>query len=435
MRWWVAVAWIDDLLKEGEKRVDELEVSWFAGRSISADIKQKKISICSSSVGTGLCIRTIDKGRIGASGTNDPQKWQACLDAAIAGGRLAAREDWEGLPGPAVLPDSDLAFDPAIAVEPESAQDLIRDLLEGADAHPEAAVTAGGAELATGEIMLANSHGVRYRSRQSEASISLETICGRSTGYEFDHAYRVGDIDPRRVGEQAAGLAVRSAGGTDIPTGDYDVVLSPMAYADLLSNIFVPALSGRNVLQGRSKLAGKIGEPVAAPFVSLFDDPHRPGAPGSTWFDAEGTPTRRLDFVRNGVLCGFAYDLKTAYRAKTASTGSAVRGGAAGLPAIGHHNVVVDGRRDDVLCEPALYVHNVVGAHTANPLTGEFSVETANAFLAGDGEWKTPVKSAMIAGNFFEIQKNIAALGKESRAVGSYILPPVRINNVRVIGK
>ena len=68
------------------------------------------------------------------------------------------------------------------------------------------------------------------------------------------------------------------------------------------------------------------------------------GASGSTWFDAEGTPTRRLDFVRNGTLTGFAYDLKTAYRAGRQSTGNAIPA-FPGLPAIGHHNFVVDGER------------------------------------------------------------------------------------------
>ena len=72
-------------------------------------------------------------------------------------------------------------------------------------------------------------------------------------------------MNPQRVGERATFLASRSSGGKDIPSGEYDVILSPMAYADLLSAIFVPALNGRNVLQGRSKLAGKIGEAVTAP--------------------------------------------------------------------------------------------------------------------------------------------------------------------------
>lgn len=435
MRWWVAVAWIEELLKQGEKRVDELEVYSFSGTSVSADLKQRKVSLCSSSVESGMCIRTIDKGKIGSSSTNDPLQWEACLDAAIAGGRLATPQEWRGLPDPVALPGGDLAFDPSLAVEPALLTDLLSGMLDGAAAHPEASVTSGGAGISVGEISFANSHGIRYTSRESEVSVSLEAISGQSTGYEFDHAFSRALVNPEKVGEQAAFLATRSAGGKDIPTGEYDVVLSPMAYADLLSSIFVPALSGRNVLQGRSKLAGKIGETVAAPLLSLYDDPHRVGAGGSTWFDAEGTPTKRLDFVRDGVLTEFAYDLKTAYRAGQKSTGSAIRGGFAGLPAIGHHNFVVDGKRDEIFDEPAIYVNSVVGAHTANPLSGDFSVEMSNPFWVKDGGLAEPVRGAMLSGNFFDLHRQIAALGKESRAVGSYILPPVKINKVRVIGK
>ena len=68
--------------------------------------RQRRVSLCSSSVETGLCIRTIDKGKIGSSSTNDPQQWQACLDAAIAGGRLATPMVWKGLPDPVALPDA-----------------------------------------------------------------------------------------------------------------------------------------------------------------------------------------------------------------------------------------------------------------------------------------------------------------------------------------
>lgn len=435
MRWWVAVAWIEDLFKEGEKRVEELEVYCFSGTSVSADLKQSHVSLCSSSVESGLCIRTINKGKIGSSSTNDPGQWQACLDAAIAGGKLATPQEWRGLPDPVILPSTHLTYDPRIIVEPATAQTLLDGMLEGAATYPDAMVTSGGAGISVGEITFANSHGARYISRHSEVSISLEAISGQSTGYEFDNACVHGRVNPHRVGEQAAFFASRSAGGKDVPSGEYDVILSPMAYADLLSGIFVPALNGRNVLQGRSKLAGKIGESVTSPILSMFDDPHLKDTSGSTWFDAEGTPTRRLDFVKNGVLNGFAYDLKTAYKAGKQSTGSAVRGGFAGLPAIGHHNFVVDGKREDVLDEPAIYVHSVVGAHTANPLSGDFSVEMSNPFWVKDGALAEPVRGAMLTGNFFDLQYQVTALGKESRAVGSFIVPPVKFNKVRVIGK
>ncbi len=131
----------------------------------------------------------------------------------------------------------------------------------------------------------------------------------------------------------------------------------------------------------------------------------------------------------------FAYDLKTAYRYGKTSTGSAVRGGFGGLPAIGHHNFIVDGEREEILDERVVYVHGVVGAHTANPMSGDFSVEISNSFWMEGGEYTEPVRSAMLSGNVFDMHMDIAGFSRESRAIGSLILPSVKLNKQRIIGK
>ena len=110
MRWWVAVAWIDQLIHEAEKTVDEVEVFYVKGTSVSADLKQKKVNLATTSEDCGLGIRTIHKGRIGSSSTNNAQ-WQECLNAAIASGKLATPQKWEGLPDPFPFPRAPLSFD------------------------------------------------------------------------------------------------------------------------------------------------------------------------------------------------------------------------------------------------------------------------------------------------------------------------------------
>ena len=102
---------------------------------------------------------------------------------------------------------------------------------------------------------------------------------------------------------------------------NYDILLSPLAYAELLGNVFVPALSGRNVHAGRSRLGQSLGGPVIDSQITMYDDPLLEKANGSVRWDAEGTPTRRVDFIREGILETFAYDLKTAYRFGKNSTG------------------------------------------------------------------------------------------------------------------
>jgi len=186
---------------------------------------------------------------------------------------------------------------------------------------------------------------------------------------------------------------------------------------------------------GRSKFAQSLGEQVSDPLLSMYDDPLLPGAGGSVSWDAEGMPTHRIDFIRDGVLETFAYDLKTAYRYGKTSTASAVRGGYGGSIGIGHHNFIVDGKRSSIADERAVYVHSVVGAHTANPMSGEFSVELSNAFWMDGGEFQEPIRSAMLSGNVFSLHNEIIGISQKSRSIGSLILPSVRINKQHIIGK
>ncbi|MDO9323953.1 MAG: TldD/PmbA family protein [Methanoregula sp.] len=434
MRWWAAVEWIDQVIREGQKSVDEVEVYYVQGRSISADLKQKKINLASASEDCGLGIRTIHKGRIGSSSTNDPVHWKECLDAAIASGHLATPLPWNGLPPVHDVSQIPLTFDPSMKVEPASALALLEQMLAGAEEHT-AEVTAGSAGLSTATVTLANSSGVHYSDSHTGVSLSLEAIHGQSTGYEFDHSSFIDKVDPFHVGERASFFAHESADGKEIPTGNYEILLSPLAYAELLGGVFIPALNGRNVHAGRSRFAQSLGESVTDPSISMYDDPSLPGASGSVTWDAEGMPTHRVDFVRDGMLKAFAYDLKTSYRYGKTSTASAVRGGYGGSPGIGHHNFVVDGKRSTIADERVVYVHSVVGAHTANPMSGEFSVELSNAFWMSEGEFQEPIRSAMLSGNVFSLHNEILGISHESRSIGSLILPSVKINKQRIIGK
>jgi PmbA protein len=429
------VAWIEATLKKGSQLADEVEVFFVQGTSVSADLKRRKISLATRSDDCGLAIRTIRNGRIGASSTNDPLRWEECLKAALASGELATEQAWGGLPQAlAIPPASDvLCFDPHLTVEPQEALRLLETMLDGAQEHP-ADVMSGSATLSSSAVTIANSNGLDVTSRHTGVSVSLEAIAGQSTGSEFAQSCFM-DIDPFPVGERAAFFASRSAGGRDIPTGTRDVLLSPIAYAELLGAAFVPALSGRNVHAGRSRLAAHLNEVVTDTRFSLYDDPSRVRGLGSALWDAEGVPARRIDFVKDGILSSFAYDLRTAYRYGKESTGSATRSGPSGGTGIGHHNLIVDGPRSDITQEPAVYVHSVVGAHTANPMSGDFSVEISNAFHMENGEFGEPIRSAMLAGNVFDMHKNITGFSKEVRQIGSLVLPSIRLSGMHVIGK
>ena len=78
---------------------------------------------------------------------------------------------------------------------------------------------------------------------------------------------------------------------------------------------------------------------------------------------------------------------------------------------------------------------SVLGAHTANPISGDFSVEASNAFKIENGELTDPINKAMISGNIFEIMKNVEGLNSEIKQYGPFIIPKLLVHGLRVIGQ
>ncbi len=431
-RWWVAVDPIEEILEAGKRRADEAEVWLATGSSVAAMLRKRKISSATGSDHQTLSIRVIKGGRIGVSSTDDPSSWEECLGAALRSAALAAPQEWEGLPASSEKTDGFVNFDESAVPDPEQVRDLVSGMEEGADRHP-VEIISGNAQISQYRVVLANTHGLYCEDRESMVSMGLETIRDQSTGYEYEASWKM-DIDPVSVGERAAFLAATSHGGKDIPTGTYDVVLSPDALGQLMGATFLPALSGRNVHAGRSRLAPLLGQEVCDPALSLIDDPMHPRGLGSCLWDGEGTPTGVLTLVERGVLRCFAYDLKTAYQFGKETTGNAVRSGMGGGVTIGFHCMTLDGPRGEIGGEDALWVHDVIGAHTANPLTGDFSVELANAYLCRGGNPEYPVRKAMLSGNVFDMLRDIRGLSREEKVVGCCVLPSIRLKNQKIIG-
>lgn len=425
---------IEDILRAAKQVADEAEVFYAHSESIAADLKRDSIAIGSKSKGSGIIIRIIKDGKIGISCTDNPKTWKNCLEAACASARFSDPLHWKGLPGPEEVNQKPLALDKRITTDPALVIDLINRLKTGAEAYT-ADITSGSASVAISEHTIANSNGLFYSTTGTQVHVSLEMIAGQSTGYESDTAWNLDIIDPEKTGKEAAFFAARGQGGEEIETGIYDVVLSPMAISQLLDAAVIPALSGRNVHTGRSVFAGKMGEHVAGDTISLIDDPMDSRGVANCAWDGEGMPVRKIPFIENGILRSFAYDLRTAYRYGENPTASAVRTGQSGAPAIGNHNLILKGPEYDILSDKSVYVHDLIGAHTANPMSGDFSVELSSPFFAYDGELQEPIRTGMISGNIFDILHKIQGCSTDTRTLGSTIVPSVRLSGISVIGR
>jgi PmbA protein len=213
-----------------------------------------------------------------------------------------------------------------------------------------------------------------------------------------------------------------------LKTGRRRVILHPMAVTELLEYTLIPSFSADNVQRGRSKLGGMVGQKIFAGF-DIADDATVLNGLMTEPFDDEGVSSNRTSLVKKGVLKGFLYDTYTANKEGRKSTGNGQRSSNASLPSVGPSNFVISGDETIGNEDEALVVHGLIGAHTSNPISGDFSCETKNAFLNGKS-----IKKAIVSGNIFEILKSGIKFGSDVKQYSSVLSPSIEIPEIMVVG-
>jgi PmbA protein len=235
------------------------------------------------------------------------------------------------------------------------------------------------------------------------------------TGAGYSVGRAPGELDPDRAAADASLRATRLLGARKPKSGRLAVVLDKRVTTTLLG-VLGGTLSGEAVLKGRSPFAGRLGEQVASPLVSVSDDPTDPAAYGASTHDAEGLACRRNVPIDSGVLTGFLYDTYSARRAGTRSTASAVRAGFKGTPGVGCRALSLrPGALDQegVLAEvgEAVFVQSVTGVHSGvNPVSGDFSVGAEGLMVRG-GALAEPVREMTVASTIQRMLKDVVVVG------------------------
>ena len=424
---------IDAILRKAAAQADEAEV--YITTSSSLELEQRNIEVSSvfERAGTTVFLRVVKDGRIGVSATSDTTRIDAAIVAALSSAKLSEPvAGWQGLPEKTAIPAGKDPIDRTLDISVETAAELLARMNSGAAKYPESRPVSGGVNLSKITGHLVNTHGVDLTREVSSITLAMDAICDGSTGYASDSSPFMNRLTPEQVGEDTAFYASASRNGKMIDSGKYDVVFSEDVVDSLILELFAEAVDGRNVLTGKSVYAGKLQQKVAADTLSIADIPLN--EQGTAWrrFDAEGTPARDTAIISKGVLSSYLYDAKTAAQAGGERTGHAHRTGT-GSTVISPHCLTITAPVEDVMEKPCLYVKEVIGAHTANPLTGEFSVETANAFLAEGGELVQPVKKAMLAGNVFDILAGTLSVSEHVKPLPGALVPRMRIAGLQVI--
>ena len=248
------------------------------------------------------------------------------------------------------------------------------------------------------------------------------------------------EVNPRKLAEDGINEAISRIGGKSIPSGKYKTIINNEAMVSLLST-FAGVFSGDAAQKGLSLLKDKEGEIIASNKVTLLDDPHLEDGLGSVSFDDEGVATKKKNIIHEGKLITLLHNLKTAYKGNTKSTGNGFKASYASSVGVSPTNFYIQkgSKSFDELLEEVgegLLITEFAGLHSgANSITGDFSLAT-KGFYIKDGKKDFPVEQITVAGNFFDLLKNVVEVGSDLKfpmsSVGS---PSIRVEGLSIAGK
>jgi predicted Zn-dependent protease len=376
----------------------------------------------------------VDGARVGVVATNDLSSdgLRAAARAAVETARVTPPDtEFAGLASPGTYGTAAVDDAATAAASPAERAALVATMLSHLGA---GMVAAGTVETGRHEAAVVSSLGVAAYHASTRAALTCLVSGEDSSGWGEHTSGALGDLDADAAALRAVGKVDAGRSPRDVDPGDWAVILEPPAVSALVEWLCWLAFGGRDVVEGRSAISGRLGEQVCSPLVTVVDDPLAPDMLGQP-FDAEGTPKRALPLVTAGVATAVAHDRMSARLGATESTGHAFpapnpQGGFPANPSLRPG----DASLDDLVagCERGLLVTRFHYTNALHPLTTTITGMTRDGtFLVEDGKVAGGVRNLRFTQSVLDALSAVEAVGRDT-ALGSEFGGAVRVPALRI---
>ncbi len=421
-------------------RADETEILLADGRQFLTRFAAGRIHQNVGAEEAAAVIRVVVDRRVGVATADSLQAdaLEAARDSALAIAEASEPDpDWPGLPKARPVKPVE-AYDAATAsADAQARADFAAAVIAAARRRDGEA--AGIVQVDEGALAVASSAGVAVATSHTRAEANALVTSGDGSGWTEAVAVGLSGLDADRLGRRAALTAEKSRDPRPLDPGAYDVVLEPPAVAEWLQYLALVAFSGKDVEEGRSPLAGRLGQTVTGERVSIWDNARdRRTLPRP--FDYEGQPARRLSLIKRGVAEGVATNHYRARRlGKRVSTGHA-------LPASSPHecmpmHLFMKGGRASAKqllgeMDRGLLVTRFHYTNVLDPMQTVLTGMTRNGtFLVEKGKIVHAVRNLRYTENVLAALGRIEGLSKRlTRVPGPCVVPTVRVRGVQFSG-
>lgn len=430
-----------DILAQMKKQAEQVEILDLTNEKTTVEYEANQLKTCTVAETKGSAVRVIRKGRLGFAASTDADATDKLAANAL---ESAAYGDEAPFSFPSQEPAPIVrTYDPAIADLPIARLvEMGREILDVILPVDPAVRCNINIERSLVSANIRNQKGldVSYQVSPLMVGFEIQRIEGDDILILFDQVgTTVWEKEYLEFARRLAEKLKRSRTLTTIKPGKMPVLFAPTG-ALALALPLSQGLNGKEVFKGTSPMAGRIGEKLFDEKVGIVDDGTLDGKFASASYDDEGVPRRRSALVDKGVLKGFIYDLKTAAQSGVASTGNASRGLFA-PPVPAFSNLIIQPGQSalkDMLAgiDSGILVDSLLGLGQGNIISGAFSNPLALAFKIEKGEIVGRVKDLSIAGNIYDLLKDVSAVSREAEWVYSTFLAPyILIPEMNVAGK
>ena len=431
------------LLEIAKKYADSAEIFHLTDNKNELQFENYQVSKITSSMQGGYALRIIKDGFIGTGYTKNLLERERLVKDTMASLQGRMKADFS-------FPQSGNfikleTYSPSI--ENLSSQQILQGLEESIAYVQQR--TDGQFNIYTGvetqDLHLVNSNGLDVEQRSSSFynySLLMFPKSWASTNmFSVTHDYQAPN---KKQLELMIELYNKGQKEVKIKSGSMPVIFHPFSLFVLLWRLLA-ATSAKSVFEDISPLKNRVGEQIFDQQLTIIDDPHASGNPKARAFDDEGVATKLFTLIENGRLNGFYNNLEYAKRLSCNPTGHGMRqsiwGGDAitlpPLPTLANLSIapgttsfeqMVRGIRKGIIILGAL------GAHSGNIPNGDFSVGINPGLYIEDGEIVGRVKDGMIAGNIYDVMKNISAIENETHSTPRGRFPAITFEDVKFSG-
>ncbi len=435
---------LSDLVSRARRAgADAADAILVAGASLSVSRRGGQTEQLERSEGQDLGLRVFLGQQIAVvSATSiDPASFDRLVERALAMARVVPADGFAGLAETMAPPEMlDLELDDG--QEPEAEALIARAQAAEEAARSIAGVTnteGGDAGFSRSEVALVTSAGFAAVQARSSHSVSAVALAGQGVGMQRDYDYtstvHLSDLeDAATIGRRAGERAVQRLNPIRPKTGTYNVLFDPRVAGSLLGSVSA-AVNGAAVARGTSLFKDRMGQRIFAPGINIIDDPRRVRGLRSKAWDGEGTPTRRLAIIEDGVLQSWLLDSRSARQLKLTSTGHASRG-TGGPPSPSATNLYLAPgplTPAELMADIAegIYVTELLGGGM-NGVTGDYS-RGAAGFMIRNGQLAEPVAEITIAGHGMDMFARLVPANDLVFRRGTDS-PTIRIDGLTVAG-